>query len=68
MPKRGFSHLHVNKLFTKRFDDLILQGQLKNNGIIQIDKKSLSRLHHRIKFHLLILELWFRQYNAHGTG
>jgi len=66
MPKRGFSHLHVNRLFARQFENLILQGQLKNNGIIQIDKNSLSKLHQRLKFHLLILELWFRQYNTHG--
>ena len=62
MPKYGFSFQHLNKLFGKEFESLILNGELLKLGIInkEINFKKLTNL---TKFHLMMLEFWFQNYN-----
>ncbi len=61
MPKRGFSHQHLKNIFDHRFVQLLHNGLLQHQGIL---KKNilLDTLPTNVKFHLLILELWFRQH------
>ena len=59
MPKRGFSFQHLYRLFDDKFYQLIKYGFLAKNDIIDVAliKKSSTRM----KFHVLVLELWFQK-------
>lgn len=59
MPKRGFSFQHLDKLFDDKFYQLIKYGFLAKNDIINVALiKQSSTL---MKFHVLVLELWFQK-------
>ena len=59
MPKRGFSFQHLDKLFDDKFYQLIKYGFLAKNDIIDVALiKQSSTL---MKFHVLVLELWFQK-------
>jgi len=62
MPKSGFSFRFLSKIFDNKYEDYILNGNLVKNGIISknINFKNINYL---TKFHLLMLELWFENYN-----
>ena len=59
MPKRGFSHQHMHKIFKSEFSEELNDGILAKNGII--DAKNLkhsNKFDHIFKFHLVMLEKW----------
>ena len=59
MPKRGFSFQHLDKLLDDKSYQLIKNGFLAKNDIINIEFiKQSSTL---MKFHVLVLELWFQK-------
>lgn len=59
MPKRGFSFQHLDKLLDDKFYQLIKNGFLAKNDIINFEfiKQSSSLMN----FHVLVLELWFQK-------
>ena len=59
MPKRGFSFQHLYRLYDDKFYQLIKYGFLSKNNIINVELiKQSSTL---MKFHVLVLELWFQK-------
>lgn len=65
MPKRGFSHHHLDAISNNQFYDFIESGNLVKNGVLERKKvQKVSQLGHIERFHFLMLELWF---NNHGS-
>jgi asparagine synthase (glutamine-hydrolysing) len=66
MPKRGFSYHHLKELLSDReVENIISNGQLSMQGIVKRSVK-ISGLSAQMKFHLVMLELWFRKWNCNG--
>ena len=63
MPKYGFSFQFLNSIFDKSFEEMIMNGNLMKEGIIN-KNSDFSNTNHVTKFHLLMLELWFENYNT----
>ncbi|WKN41787.1 asparagine synthase (glutamine-hydrolyzing) [Tunicatimonas pelagia] len=61
MPKRGFSFKHLRTLFSHDYTDFFRKGALAETGILSESFK-LNKLTNKTKLHLLVLELWYRQY------
>lgn len=61
MPKRGFSFHNLDSIFDSRFENLILNGNLRRLGIIN-EKINLNKISNHFKFHLLNLELWMENH------
>lgn len=63
MPKRGFSYHHLKALVDNRdVEQLLTSGELVSRGILKRSMKS-SELSVMLRFHLLVLELWFRKWS-----
>lgn len=60
MPKYGFSFQFLEKIFNKDFEDIIKNGELRKQGLINF--KKVKESNKVCKFHLLMLELWFKNY------
>lgn len=61
MPKKGFSFHFSGQNFDKSFKDFLVDGELIKAGIIKANNLNL-KLSDNFKFHLLNLELWFRNH------
>jgi asparagine synthase (glutamine-hydrolysing) len=61
MPKKGFSFHFSGENFDKSFKDILVNGELIEAGIINANNLNL-KLSDNFKFHLLNLELWFRNH------
>lgn len=61
MPKYGFSFQFLENIFNADYDFIIKNGELNKLGIIDCNKAQKSGF--LVKFHILMLELWFQNYN-----
>jgi len=60
-PKRGFGFQQLNALFGSQFEQTMRGGELEKLNIIKTDI-NWSEISVRIKFHLVMLELWFKRF------
>lgn len=61
MPKYGFSFQFLNNIFNDEYDAIIKNGELNKLGLINF--KSVKKSDYLVKFHILMLELWFKNYS-----
>jgi asparagine synthase (glutamine-hydrolysing) len=62
MPKRGFSFQYSGANFDAKFNDMVMNGELVKRGILNKGRIELNQLSDHFKFHLLNLELWFKNH------
>ncbi|MDO5981657.1 asparagine synthase (glutamine-hydrolyzing) [Flavivirga spongiicola] len=61
MPKYGFSFQFLKNIFNEEYDSIIKNGELNKLGIINFN--FIKESDYLVKFHILMLELWFKNYN-----
>lgn len=61
MPKYGFSFQFLKRIFNEEYNSIIKNGELNKLGIINFN--FVKEADYLVKFHILMLELWFQNYN-----